>query len=147
MPDSVRGRWSMTKQPRKSLVCAMCCGLALGLIISSPFWSMTINNMLCQMRSLEVLWEWLLYPAIAIAHLWTYFLRLPPGGELGAWLIVPCIAVFVQWFVLGFLLCLWYLTRRRLRGSVRSEPCVKHVVAVGRDETPRSIEEVDNRPR
>lgn len=44
-------------------------------------------------------------PAIGLAWLWTDALALPPRGE--ASFVVPTVAMFGQWFLIGMVVTLW----------------------------------------
>ena len=58
---------------------------------------------------------WLLvgayYPARCFIHLWVY-MNLPPTSEL-AWVILPPIAIMLQWTLLGLLVGLWRCSTTR----------------------------------
>ena len=57
-------------------------------------------------------------PAWGICYVWTCVLRLPPYNEYGAWVILPGVAVLIQWGLIGFACGLWlgYRSRRRKQG-------------------------------
>ena len=43
-------------------------------------------------------------PALSFAHVWSYDWSLPPGGEIGSWMVVPFTAVAIQWMLIGLAL-------------------------------------------
>jgi hypothetical protein len=40
-------------------------------------------------------------PAFYLASLWTDVLGLPPRGDLAEWVLVPAVAITLQWALLG----------------------------------------------
>jgi len=56
-------------------------------------------------------------PAILGAHVWSYDVRLPPQGE-AAFVVVPFVAMILQWMVLAVLAgVLWNFFKQRRRNS------------------------------
>jgi hypothetical protein len=51
--------------------------------------------------SISTLFETLNMPAFFLATLWTDVVRLPPRGDIGEWVLVPAVAITLQWIVLG----------------------------------------------
>jgi len=60
-------------------------------------------------------------PAFWLANMWTHDFGLPPRGEFAAWVVVPMLAVVVQWTLLGLLIG-FSLSFRLLRARSTKSP-------------------------
>ena len=56
---------------------------------------------------LEWLWIVINFPARLIFRLWVVGLRFPPQNDVLVVLMLPTIAILVQWVFVGFLVGLW----------------------------------------
>lgn len=74
-------------------------GVVVGVIMSLPVWFGYVGACLAGIPVLGKLHNMLNTPAGYLAVFWTDVLRLPPRGE-SAWIIVPAVAIVVQWVVI-----------------------------------------------
>jgi hypothetical protein len=66
-------------------------------------------------------WVWIVvnYPARLLFYLWVFKLRLPPQNDVVVYLVLPSVAILLQWLIIGVLVAMWnaYRVRRVLQSS------------------------------
>jgi hypothetical protein len=90
-------------------------GIGLGVIMQLPW---VLPSTATWPRLLGVLYDAVNSPALWLANCWTYRMHLPPQNEIGAWIVVPAIAMFIQWTLAGFAVGLIVGALRHARKSI-----------------------------
>ena|ERR1035437_2350408 len=106
----------MSNRSSKTLIVTTACGTCIGLLLAAPFLPV-IGRCFLSVPIMEKVWVILEMPASWLGDIWTYQLKLPPHGEIGAWMIVPAVVTILLWTLLGFLIGLWrYFKQRKGKG-------------------------------
>ena len=87
------------------------CGLIFGFLISIFFDIFGI--------AIPILGECFNAPAIFFVWLWFDKLELPPRGEMG--FILPFLAMFAQWFLVGAFIGLWRYRKMQRKANAPKE--------------------------
>lgn len=85
------------------------CGSIVGCVMILPF--PQVFDFLNPSSSIGIMWRNLQKPADILWWLWTQKLQLPPHNLYAAFVWLPVIFVFLQWF-LPFVVLSWLLGRR-----------------------------------
>ena len=66
-------------------------------------------------------WAWIVvnYPARLLFDLWAIKLRLPPQNDVLVVLVLPSVAILLEWLIIGVLVGIWNVYRIR-RGLLPS---------------------------
>lgn len=83
----------------RSLIALPGCGLVVGTLMDLPLLWPRVGDVVERLPVLNWIWEAINSPAIWATTLYLQT-GLPHYGE-GAWVVVPAIAIPIQWFLLG----------------------------------------------
>jgi len=80
-------------------------GVVVGIFLAAPLFVPGVCSSMVQYTPrLTHIWEVLETPEQWIGQFWTGFLNMPPGGELGGFIIVPATATILLWSLLGLVI-------------------------------------------